>query len=158
MNAGLINGVCFIDFSQCFNTIHPDILLFELQKYGIKNITHKGFTTYLTNQDQCTIVFEKTSNSYKINGTFSFQAIQFEIANIGIPQGSVIGTILFLLFMNDLPLFVKNVIQYADDIMLEVTVNTFDEIKFLLQLELNKLSHWCTKNKLINVYQNRVQC
>ena len=74
------------------------------------------------------------------------------MVNICIPQGSVLGTILFLLFMNDLPLFVKNVTQYADDTMLEVTASTVDEIKFLLQFELNKLSHWCIKNKLtINV-------
>ena len=74
------------------------------------------------------------------------------MVSIGIPQGSVLGTILFLLFMNNLPLFVKNVTQYADGTMLEVTACTVDEIKFLLQLELNKLSHWCTKNKLtINV-------
>ena len=138
MNDGLINGVCFIDFSKCFNTIHPDILLFKLQKYGIHNIAHKWFTSYLTNREQCTIVHEKTS--------------KFEMVKIGIPQGSVLGTILFLLFMNDLPLFVKNVTQYADDTMLEVTASTVDEIKFFLQLELNKLSHWCAKNKLtINV-------
>ena len=70
------------------------------------------------------------------------------MVNIGIPHGSVLGTILFLLFMNDLPLPVKNVTQYADDTMLKVTASTVDEIKFLLQLELNKLSQGCTKNKL----------
>ena len=53
---------------------------------------------------------------------------KFEMVNIGIPQGSVLGTILFLLFMNDLPLFVKNVTQCADDTMLEVTAITVDEI------------------------------
>ena len=93
MNDGLINGVCFIDFSKCFNTIHPDILLFKLQKYGFQNIAHKWFTSYLINREQCTIVHEKTS--------------KFEMVNIGIPQGSVLGRILFLLFMNDLLLFGK---------------------------------------------------
>ena len=106
MNDGLINEVCCINFSKCFNTIHPDILLFKLQKYGIKNIAHKWFTSYLTNREQCTIVHEKHPN---------------------LKWGSVLGTILFLLFLNDLPLFVKNVTQYADDTMLASTV---DEIKF----------------------------
>ena len=93
---------------------------------------------FILNREQCTIVHEKTS--------------KFEMVNIGIPQDSVLGTILFLLFMNDLPLFVKNVTQYADDTMLEVTAITVDEIKFFIKLNLNKLSHWCTKNKLtINV-------
>ena len=130
MNDGLINGVYFIDFSKCFNTIHPDILLFKLQKYGFQ-IAHKWFTSYLRNREQCTIVHEKTS--------------KFEMVNIGIPHGSVLGTFLFLLFVNDLPLFVKNVNQYADDTMLEVAASNVDEIMFFLKLNLNKLSHWCTK-------------
>ena len=116
----VINGVCFIDFSKCFNTIHPDILLFKSQKYGIKNIEHKWFTSYVTNKEQCTIVHEETS--------------KFEMVSIGIPLGSVLGTILFLLFMNDLPLFVKNMTQYADDTMLEVTASTVDEISLCSNL------------------------
>ena len=79
------------------------------------NIAHKWFTSYLTNREQCTIVHKETSG--------------FEMVNIGIPQGSVLGTILFLLFMNDLPLFVKNLTRYADDTMLDkVTANTVDEL------------------------------
>ena len=108
----------FHRFSKCFNTFHPDILLFKLQKYGFQ-IAHKWFTSYLRNREQCTIVHEKTS--------------KFEMVNIGIPDGSVLGTILFLLFMSDLPLFVKNVTQYADDTMLKVAASTVDEIKFFSQ-------------------------
>ena len=70
----------------------------------VSNIAHKWFTSYLTNREQCNIVHEITSG--------------FEMVNLGIPQGSVFGTILFLLFVNDLPLFVKNATQYADDTML----------------------------------------
>ena len=55
INDGLINGICFIDFTNCFNTIDPGILLFKLEKYGIRGQTHKWFTSYLTDRSQRTI-------------------------------------------------------------------------------------------------------
>ena len=79
MDEGLIIGVCFIEFSKCFNTIDPDILLFKLQKYGIRGNTHRWFSSYLTGRKQCTI----------INGNLS----KFHDVKIGIPQGSVLGNI-----------------------------------------------------------------
>ena len=56
INDGLINGICFIDFTNCFNTIDPGILLFKLDKYGIRGKTYKWFTSYLTDRSQRTIV------------------------------------------------------------------------------------------------------
>ena len=138
MDEGLINGVCFIDFSKCFNTIDPDILLLKLQKYGIRGNTHRWFSSYFTGRKQCTI----------INGNLS----KFHDVKIGIPQGSFLGNILFLLFMNDLSMYVSNLTQFADDTMLDVHAVTVDDAVTLLQTEIDKMSVWCARNRLsINI-------
>ena len=113
INDGLINGIYFIDFTKCFYTIDPGILLFKLEKYGIRGQTYKWFTSYLTDRSQSTIV----------NGIIS----ELHDVRIGIPQGSVLGPILFLLFVNDLPMFVSNVTTFADDTMIEIRAKNVNE-------------------------------
>ena len=123
---------------KCFNTIDPEILLFKLDKYGIRNSTLYWFRSYLSNRSQCTLVNGKLSN--------------FTNMAIGIPQGSVLGPILFLLFMNDLPSYVESVTLFADDTMLDVSARTIDEVVPKLQTEINKLVEWFFRNKLtVNV-------
>ena len=134
----LINGVCFFDLTKCFNTIDPDILLFKLEKYGIKNKAHSWFKSYLYDHTQCSLVNGNLSNCANVR--------------IGVPQGTVLGPILFLLFMNDLPMHVENVTLFADDTMIDVRGNTVDEVIILLQAEIDKLVNWFYMNKLtVNV-------
>ena len=112
--------------------------MFKLEKYGIRGQTYKWFTSYLTDRSQSTIV----------NGIIS----ELHDVRIGIPQGSVLGPILFLLFVNDLPMFVSNVTTFADDTMIEIRAKNVNEAIIIVQNEIDKLSHWCVSNKLtINV-------
>ena len=134
IDEGLINGVCFFDLAKCFNTIDPDILLFKLAKYGIHNTIHGWFKSYLHNRQQCTI----------INGELS----EFELVRVGIPQGSFLGPTLFLLFMNDLPMYVSNVTLFADDTMISASASTFEELINILQTNINSLVFWFKRNKL----------
>ena len=128
----------FFDLMKCFNTIDPEILLFKLDKYGIRNSTLYWFRSYLSNRSQCTLVNGKLSN--------------FTNVSIGIPQGSVLGPILFLLFMNYLPSYVESVTLFADDTMLDVSARTIDEVVPKLQTEIKKLVEWFFHNKLtVNV-------
>ena len=92
-----------IDFSKAFDTVHPDILLDKLYYYGTRDCVHKWFSSYLHGRSQYT-PFN--------NARSSTNPIQF-----GVPQGSILGPILFLLDINDMNSISTslNTIQFADD-------------------------------------------
>ena len=74
--------------------------------------------------------------------------LSLKINSSGVPQGSLLGPVLFLLYINDLTSFVQNSNLYADDTELEVTGTTVENVIISLQIEVNRLNTWFKHNRL----------
>ena len=130
-----ITCAIFLDLAKAFDSVNHNILLQKLEKYGIRGIPLKFMESYLSNRYQYVKMNDKSS--------------KLELIDIGIPQGSIMGPLLFLLYINDLPnasnFFVK---LFADDTFLSLSSPNFNELKKKTNNEIRKIFNWLVANKL----------
>ena len=118
----------YLDFKKAFDTVPHERLIQKLVSYGIDGNVKEWISSFLHGRKQ----------RVSINGHTS----QWSSVTSGIPQGSVLGPILFVVFINDLPDVVKNVVRiFADDTKLYGPVST-EEGRTVLQEDTDKLSDW----------------
>ena len=126
----------FLDFAKAFDTVNHSILLNKLNHYGIRGNTLTWIESYLTSRKQCVEIGNCKSD--------------LEAITCGVPQGSVLGPLLFLIYINDIPnsSAILNFNLFADDTSIFYSHKSLDQVESTLNLELNSVSNWLKANKL----------
>lgn len=126
----------FIDLRKAFDTINHDILIQKCEYYGIRGVVNKWLQSYLKNRFQYV----------QFNGTVSSQ----KVISCGIPQGSVLGPKLFILYLKDISKVSKilKMVIFAEDTNLFCTGPDLNQLVTRVELELNNLKTWFDQNKL----------
>ena len=127
----------FLDLKKAFDTVDHNILLDKIATYGIKGTAHRWLESYLSNRTQCCCV----------NGKLSSPSIM----KTGIPQGSGLGPLLFLIFINDLPKCLNAGTKpdmFADDTQIATSSDDIKVITETLNRDLNNVANWLSANKL----------
>ena len=144
IDKGKYTAMVFIDLKKAFDTVNHQILLAKLKKYGIDDLEYLWFQSYLENRRQFC----------KVNGARS----NLQDIDCGVPQGSCLGPLLFLIYINDLPLALHkcNVTMYADDTSISYASKNIEELNTTLSKDLDSLNKWLQGNKLsLNVVKTQ---
>lgn len=127
----------FLDLSKAFDCVRHDLLLRKLFDYGIRGVPLRWLESYLKDREQQVDISGKLSNSINIE--------------FGVPQGSILGPILFLIYINNCESSIRysNLIQYADDTTLLISAKTKDDLEVKLNQDLNSCIQFFSENNLI---------
>ena len=126
----------FIDLKKAFDTVNHSILLLKLHHYGVRGKAYEWFQSYLSNRKQFVCVNGHESDSLPLT--------------CGVPQGSVLGPLLFLLYVNDLPnaSSLLTFHLFADDTNIYYSCKNLDDLELKLNHELKVVAEWMKSNRL----------
>ena len=132
-----IVGAILMDLSKAFDCIHHDLLMAKMEAYGFDEYTRKYIYSYLKGRRQCV----------RINGVHS----NFQTLLAGVPQGSILGPIIFNIFINDLFFIFEraNLHGFSDDNTLSAKAKALDQLKLILSNESEKAIDWLDYNNMM---------
>ena len=135
MDNGNLIGMVLLDLQKAFDTVDHSILLMKLEALGLSQDIIRWFHSYLSDCQQLV----------DVSGTFSSCAG----IRCGVPQGSILGPLLFLIYVNDMSGAINNkLLLYADDSAILVADKQISTIETILENELGTVSDWLIDNKL----------
>ena len=136
MDKGLVTGAVFLDLSKAFDTVDHSILLEKLKSCNFSIESVRWFKSYLTNRNQVIVVSNAVSSSKQVS--------------VGVPQGSVLGPLLFLIYVNNLPLSPIHceISLYADDTVIYYSSDNAHDIENRINSDLERLCKWFDNNLL----------
>ena len=133
---GLVTGAVFIDLAKAFDTVDHQLLLTKLENIGLDVNAVAWFKSYLSNRSQVTAINQSYSSPRPVP--------------VGVPQGSILGPLLFLVYINDLSNCMKHckIMQYADDTLIYYSAKSPQDIEIILNEDLKSASTWFNDNLL----------
>ena len=135
INNNLLTGVIFVDFTKAFDVIDHNLLRRKLVLYGLSSESVDLLYSFISNRRQ--VVFQSPETSSLMSTKY------------GVPQGSVLGPVLFSVYINDLPLHISSPIElFADDTTLHTQGKTVNALCSDLQTEIDKLINWTELNHM----------
>ena len=136
LDKGQLSCGVFVDLQKAFDTVDHKILLKKLEHYGVRGITLKWFISYLKNRNQFVYVNGFSSKS--------------SVIKHGVPQGSILGPLLFIIYINDLHKAIPNstVHHFADDTNFLLSDTSLKKLTLKINQDMTCLSKWLRSNKL----------
>ena len=145
LNENKVTLSLFLDLKKAFDSVNHPILLKKLYHYGFRGPIFNLLQSCLSNRRICTMIERKTSKPCSVN--------------YGVPQGFVLGPLLFLLYVNDLPYVSKfEVTLFADDTNLHLSHNNIKSLQIQTANEVDKTNNWINANKLTMNFRRAVLC
>ena len=145
INNSKFTALVLLDLRKAFDTVNRNILLNKLEQYGIRGVAHKLFSSFLSNRCQYVSLNNKQSTSKKK-------------ITCGVPQGSVLGPLLFTLYINDINSSTSDCPKlFADDTCLILQDNTLNHLYNKVSSEILSINKWLVANKLtLNLEKSNV--
>ena len=137
LDDGLLVAGLFFDLSKAFDTLDSEFMKCKLHALGVRGNTLRLIMSYLANRKFCVDVEGSTSSVF--------------VTNTGVPQGSVLGPLLFLLYINDMPSYINadHLTLYADDTTAAVSASSGEGLTAKIEVVMSDFKAWCWSNKLV---------
>ena len=132
---GIILGMVILDLQKAFDIVDHQLLLNKLQALGFNSLSVAWFRSYLTCREQVVNIGDATSPPLPVT--------------CGVPQGSILGPLIFLVYVNDMPAATNSkLLLYADDSAILVSGKDVSQIQATLSKKLESIREWLIDNKL----------